>query len=98
MTAVTFDTLKFVETLKVAGVSEAQAKAIAQAFRDAQGEIDLATKADLRALELALKADLRELEHGLKATLAEVKADTIKWVAGLLLAQAALVATLVKLL
>ena len=87
MTTVTFDTLRFVETLKAAGVSEAQAKAIAQAFRDAQGEVDLATK-----------ADLRELEHGLRAALAELKADTIKWVAGLLLAQAALVATVVKLL
>jgi hypothetical protein len=37
MTTVTFDTLWFVETLKAAGVSEAQAEAIAQAFRDAQG-------------------------------------------------------------
>lgn len=59
----------------------------AQAFRDAQGEVDLATK-----------ADLRELEHALRAALTELKADMIKWVAGLLLAQAALVATLVKLL
>jgi hypothetical protein len=44
------------------------------------------------------KADLRELEHGLRAALAELKEAMIKWVAGLLLAQAALVATLVKLL
>jgi hypothetical protein len=63
-------------------MTTSQAKAIAQAFRDAQGDVDLATK-----------ADLRELEHGLRATLAELKADMIKWVAGLLLAQAALVAT-----
>jgi hypothetical protein len=35
---------------------------------------------------------------GLRAALAELKADMIKSVAGLLLAQAALVATLVKLL
>jgi hypothetical protein len=41
---------------------------------------------------------LRGLEHGLRAALAELKADMIMWVAGLLLAQAALVATLVKLL
>ena len=79
MTAVTFDTLKLVEQFKAGGMPETQAKAIAQAFRDAQGEVDVATK-----------ADLRELEHRLKAALAEVKADTIKWVAGLLLAQAAL--------
>ena len=49
-------------------------------------------------VDLATKADLRELEHGLRAALAELKADMIKWAAGLLLAQAALVATLVKLL
>jgi hypothetical protein len=39
----------------------------------AQEEVDLATK-----------ADLRELDHGLRAALAELKADMIKWVAGLL--------------
>lgn len=71
MTAITFDTLKFVETLKDAGVSEAQAKAIAQAFRDAQGEVDLATK-----------ADLRELEHRLDTRLARIESDIgwIKWI------------------
>ncbi|MGH8563378.1 MAG: DUF1640 domain-containing protein [Gammaproteobacteria bacterium] len=87
MTAVTFDTLKFVETLRAAGVSEAQAKAMAQAFKDAQGEVDVATK-----------ADLREFEHRMRAEIAALKGEIIKWVAGLLLAQAALVATLVRLL
>jgi hypothetical protein len=39
-------------------------------------------------------------QHNLatKADLAEVKTDLIKWVAGMLVAQAAVVATLVKLL
>ncbi len=35
MTAVTFDTLKFVEKLKSAGVPEEQAKAMSEVFRDA---------------------------------------------------------------
>lgn len=37
---ITFDTHKFVRTLKDAGVPESQA----EAFKEAQGEADLATK------------------------------------------------------
>lgn len=51
MSAVPFDTLKFVEDLTAAGVPEAQAKAIARAFKDVQAAADFATKADLRELE-----------------------------------------------
>lgn len=40
MTIVTFDTLKFVEKLKAAGVPEGQAKATSEAFQEAQGELD----------------------------------------------------------
>jgi hypothetical protein len=80
MATITFDTLKFVERLKAAGISEEQAKAEVEALAEALNETiavrDLATKADLEAL----------------------KADLVKWMAGLLLAQAAVVATLVKLL
>lgn len=47
MTAVTFDTLKFVETLKEAGVSEAQAKAMAEALKEAQPSVDYATREDV---------------------------------------------------
>jgi hypothetical protein len=54
---------------------------------DAQGEVDVATK-----------ADLREFEHRLRAEMAALKGEIIKSVAGLLLTQAALVATLVRLL
>ena len=80
MTTITFDTLKFVERLKSAGVSEEQAKAEVEALTSALNETisvrDLATKSDLEIL----------------------KADLVKWMAGLLLAKAAVVATLVKLL
>ena len=41
--------------------------------------------------QLSTKRDLKELE-------ASLKADIIKWVAGMLVVQAAVVATLVKLL
>lgn len=80
MTTVTFDTLKFARRLKDAGMAEAQAEAFAEAFQDAQRQVDVVTKADLRA------------------ELAELKTDIVKWVAGMLLLQAGLVAALVKLL
>ncbi len=51
----------------------------------------IATKADL---EIGLKT----LEMRLVERMADFKAETIKWVAGMLLAQAAIIAALVKLL
>jgi len=36
MSVITFDTLKFVKTLKSSGMSEEQAEAIANAVKDAQ--------------------------------------------------------------
>ena len=86
MTTVTFDTLKFV-TLKAAGVPENQAEAFSEAFKDAQSDTELATKYDLKELELRLEARINE-----------VKYDMIKWIAGMLIAQAGLVAALVRLL
>lgn len=55
MTTVTFDTFKFVERLKAAGVPEAQAKAMAEAQQEALSEsvaTQLATKADVAELRL----------------------------------------------
>ena len=69
MASVTFDTLKFVERLKGAGMPEEQAKALAEAFKDAQGEAEMVTRKDLQ-IELApLKADL----------------NLVKWMLGLVL-------------
>ena len=87
MTTVTFDTLKFVRTLKAAGVPENQAEAFSEAFKDAQSDTELATKYDLKELELRLEARINE-----------VKYDMIKWIAGMLIALAGLVAALVRLL
>ncbi|MDR2012715.1 MAG: CCDC90 family protein [Rhodanobacter sp.] len=58
MTAVTFDTLKFVKTLEAAGVSAPQAEAFASAVRDSHTSAELATKSDMREL----KSEMRELE------------------------------------
>jgi hypothetical protein len=87
MATITFDTLKFVRTLKAAGVPEGQAEAFSEAFKDAQSDAEIATKHDLKELELRLEAKINE-----------VKYDMVKWIAGMLIAQAGLVAALVKLL
>jgi hypothetical protein len=94
---ITFDTLAYVKKLKAAGVPEKQAEVQAETFAKII-EDRIATKHDI----LLLKQDLKELELSLKQELrlglADTKAEIIKWVAGMLVAQAAIVATLVKLL
>jgi hypothetical protein len=76
MTTVTFDTLKFVEKLKAAGVPEGQAKAMSEAFQEAQGELDVATKRDLKELELKIETRFEGVRGELML---------IKWMLGLLL-------------
>jgi hypothetical protein len=73
---ITFDTHKFIRRLQQAGVSEAQAEAIVDAFREAYGEAELATKQDLRALEMKLEARFEALKGEM---------TLIKWMLGLLL-------------
>ncbi len=72
MSTITFDTLKFTKTLEKAGVPAAQAEAIAEAFKDASGEAEVATKRDIEKLE---------------GKIAEMKFDLLKWIVGLALAQ-----------
>jgi len=87
MATITFDTYKFISTLIEAGFDTKQAEAVSRAFKEASGEAELATKQDLRELELRLEAKIND-----------IKFDLVKWIAGMLLAQAGLVAALVKLL
>ena len=86
MASLTFDTLAYVKKLKAAGVPESQAEVQAETFAEIIDE-KLSTKRDLKEMELALRSDM-----------VAVKSEIIKWVAGMLVAQAAIVATLVKLL
>lgn len=82
MASLTFDTLKFAEKLIAAGVPDAHAKAEASALSE--------------VLELNLK-DVVTKEY-LDYKLAAQKADLIKWVVGLALAQSGLlVGILLKL-
>jgi hypothetical protein len=57
----TFDTLRFANRLKSAGVPDNQAEAFAEAFRDAQGETDLVTKADLRAEIAGVRTEIERM-------------------------------------
>jgi hypothetical protein len=75
MTTITFDTLKFVETLKAHGIPEEQAKGIAEAFREATGEADLATKGDLKEMRLEIDTKFEKLFGEL---------TLIKWMLGIL--------------
>lgn len=76
MSSVTFDTLKFVERLKAAGIPEGQARAMVEAQAEALADSSssmLATKTDLSRIELKLA------EHDGEFRL-------LKWMMGILLA------------
>ena len=76
MATITFDTLKFVETLKSHGMPEEQVKGIAEAFRDASGEAELATKRDMKEMRLEIDAKFEKVFGEL---------TLIKWMLGILL-------------
>ncbi|MCD6297384.1 MAG: DUF1640 domain-containing protein [Deltaproteobacteria bacterium] len=82
----TFDTLSYAKKLKAAGFTEVQA------------EVQAETLSQIIEDRLATKQDLKELEKNVVLKIESSKAETIKWVAGMLVAQAVIVATLVKLL
>lgn len=93
--------------LSKAGFTEAQVTALAE-YLDEQA----ATKADIielksdiaeirfgiEKLRTNVASDLAKLRADLEVKIAESKADTIKWVVGLLIAQGAAIVALIKLL
>ena len=87
MATITFDTHKFISTLIEAGFEAKQAEAVSEAFKVAQTDTDVASKQDIESLR-----------QDMKVSMSELKVELIKWVTGALIAQAAVIATLVKLL
>jgi len=69
MASITFDTLKFVRKLQESGFEEKQAEGIAEAFKDASGEAELATKRDIERLE----GQMREMKAELNGKLTLVQ-------------------------
>ena len=90
MATITFDTLKFVTKLKDSGLTEKQALAIKEAFREAHGEAEVTTRPDLRELELKMEARFKELD----VRMAEIKSELVRWVVGAGFFQTALIAAL----
>ncbi|MEW6667072.1 MAG: DUF1640 domain-containing protein [Thermodesulfobacteriota bacterium] len=88
-----FDTLAYAKKLREAGVPERQAEIHAEALAGFVDE-QLATKKDI----LLLQRDIKDLELRLTEKIETIRADLLKWVAGMLVAQGAIVAALVKLL
>jgi len=90
MPAVTFDTLKFANQLKTAGVpvthAEAEAKALSEVFETNLGE--LATKEDLHHEIGGLRHEMKELELRIDTRFEKVHGEMLlmKWMLGLLIA------------
>lgn len=89
----TIDTLAMAQRLRAVGVPEAQAneqvEIIAEVF-----EHNISTKHDIEVI----RKDIEGVRAELKTEMYQMKSNIIIWVAGLLLAQAALITTLQKLL
>ncbi len=77
-----FDTLRYVKTLKAAGIPDAQAEAFAEAQQEILSEClttTLATKADLQEV----KAEIAEIKFTIKILTSRV--NRLDWMMGLLL-------------
>ena len=82
MSAITFDTLKFVKQLEASGIPPAQAEAFVNAQRDILSEAldtSLATRTDM----LAVKADIERMDAKFDA-----KFDKLQWMLGIVIALA----------
>lgn len=101
MATITFDTLKFANRLKAAGVPDKQAEAEAEALSEIL-EVnlkELATKEDLTREMTLLRRDMDSLRSDMKRDVAETKAELIRWVVAVGVLQITLIAALlIKLL
>jgi hypothetical protein len=79
--------------LSKAGFTDAQVTALAEYF-DSQ----MATKADIAELRTELRIEIEKVRFNLEVKIAETKAETIKWVAELLIAQGAAIVALIRFL
>jgi hypothetical protein len=109
MALTTLDTHELVKDLKAAGFTDDQAEAVTRAVKHAR-EIDLsdlATRTDVKSEVASLRADIALIaakldniatNYATKAELSDMRTDIIRWVFGLMFAQAALIIALIKLL
>jgi hypothetical protein len=82
MSTITFDTLKFVKTLKSAGFDDKQAEALAEAqataLEQTSKDIDYVSRNDLKTDIGELRGDMHQLESGLRRDMSEMKAEIFK--------------------
>ena len=100
MATLVFDTHDFITGLTEAGMDEAQAKRLSDELRKIHLD-QVATKHDLRLLESALTDNMSALQEkmaGLSDSMKDGHSGLLKWFTGILMAHAALVAALVKLI
>lgn len=94
---INFDTHRFVKRLVDSGLAEKTAEVLA----DEQSRLltdNLATKADLLILKTDLETQLAAIKADLEVRLAESEVRTVRWMAGLLIAQGGVIVTLNSLL
>jgi hypothetical protein len=75
MSAITFDTHKFVRKLREAGFEEKQAEAVSDAFKEAQSEAEISTNHGIETHEASIKRDIAESENRLEY---QIKALEVK--------------------
>ena len=102
--AIAFDTHRFVKRLTGAGMDERQAEVLA----DEQVGLlnaNLATKAELAAVEANLQAKITQVEASIAEAegrlgekIATVEANLLRWMVGTLIAQAGVIVGLLRLL
>jgi hypothetical protein len=100
MTVITFDTLKFANRLKQAGVPSAHAEAEAEALADIlQANLgELATKADILDVKKELSSNMQHLEQKMSAQFIQLEQRMTIKLGTLMVVAVSIVATLVKLL
>jgi len=99
MTAITFDTLKYANTLEAAGFPRAQAEAQAEALSGVL-EVnlkELATKGDLLALQRATQGNFTLLKQEIDAKLIQLEQRMTIKLGALMVIAVGVVAAIVKL-
>jgi hypothetical protein len=89
MQMISFDTLKFVETLEASGFTQKQSRALSTVVREVHAHSDVATKEDIREVKrdvLDLRKDVDTKFVVQQAEIASVRAElsTIRWILGLI--------------
>lgn len=104
MTPLILDTHEAIHELVSAGMPERQAETVVRQQARLL-EQNLATKADIEALQQATKADiettkadLEKLRQETKALIETAKVDLIKWIVGINVGTVSLIVAMIKLL